>query len=125
MLYVAEFYFGDDVVLLAFDDAGVPIFHAALSDALLRGSSELKHSGVTHEFRVQTGAADIELSDNHVVWRLDRNIAAEISEYLAAHGEAKHTGHQYVDIHTPAETLVISFDEYPPEFLRRVAEERI
>ncbi|WP_458319999.1 hypothetical protein [Mycolicibacterium brisbanense] len=120
VLYAAEFK-GEDVVLLAMDAAGVPIVHSALSEAVRRGSSELRHDGVIHEFRLQTGAADIRLGTQHVLWLLDCALAVTITEYLAAHGETNKPGHHYVDIDTPAETLVLSYDEYSREFLERVS----
>jgi len=69
---------------------------------------------LTHEFLVQAGAADIELHDDHVVWRLDRAKMIEIIEKLTAmrnHGPGP--GHHYVDdMSTPTQTLVLSRDEY-------------
>ncbi|MGA9677324.1 MAG: hypothetical protein WBR28_19455 [Mycobacterium sp.] len=69
--FLPEFEYGYDAVLLTMDGAGVDTFRAALSDALDRGSSLLEHDGVTHEFRIQPGTADIDLDKTHVVWRLD------------------------------------------------------
>ena len=60
---------GEDVVLLAMDGAGVTTFVTALSDAEQRGSSQLEHDGVTHQFVIQAAAADIERGGNLVVWR--------------------------------------------------------
>lgn len=70
--YTAEFHLGDDVVVLAMDSAGIPLFRTALTDALRRGSAELRHDGITHEFQLRAGAADIELSTDHVRWLPDR-----------------------------------------------------
>ena len=96
---------GEDVVVLAMDGAGVTTFLTALRDAVHRGSSsQLEHDGVTHQFVMQTGAADIELGQNRVVWRLDHAKAVEIVE--------DRPGHNYVDISTPTNTLILSRDEY-------------
>ena len=103
---------GEDVVLLAMDGAGLNTFIAALGDAEQRGSSQLEHDGVTHQFVIQVGAADIELGENRVVWRLDHAKAVEIAEDLAVMRNNDRPGHNYVDISTPTNTLVLSRDEY-------------
>jgi hypothetical protein len=115
--FLPEFYYGDDAVLLTLDGGGVDEFKAALTGAKERGSSRLAHDGVTHEFRIEPGTADIELDPTHVVWRLDHAKAAEIIEDLAALGDegrvgGPSSGHFYVDMSTPTETLVVSRDEY-------------
>jgi len=103
---------GEDVVLLAMDGAGVTTFVTALSDAEQRGSSQLEHDGVTHQFVIQAGAADIELGDNRVVWRFDHAKAVEIVVDLTAMSNDDRPGHCYVDISSPTKTLVLSRDEY-------------
>jgi hypothetical protein len=103
---------GEDVVLLAMDGAGLNTFITALGDANQRGSSQLEHDGVTHQFVMQVGAADIELGENRVVWRLDHAKAVEIVEDLAVMRNNDRPGHNYVDISTPTNTLVLSRDEY-------------
>jgi hypothetical protein len=103
---------GEDVVLRAMDGAGVTTFVTALTDAEQRGSSQLEHDGVTHQFVIQAGAADIELGANRVVWRLDHAKAAEIVEDLTVMSNNDRPGHNYVDISTPTNTLVLSRDEY-------------
>jgi hypothetical protein len=114
---------GEDVVLLAMDTPGVKVFLAALRDALQSGSSQLQHDGITQEFRVQAGAADINFGDDLVVWQVDRATAVEIEEYLANFRGPEQPGHQYVDIHTPTETLVLSHDEYTPEYFEQLPDE--
>jgi ATPase subunit of ABC transporter with duplicated ATPase domains len=69
---------GEDVALLAMNGAGVTTFVTALRDAEQRGSSELEHDEVTHQLVIQAGAADIELGEDRVVWRLARAKAVEI-----------------------------------------------
>jgi hypothetical protein len=103
---------GEDVVLLAMDGAGVDTFITALIEAEQRGSSQLEHDGVTHQFVIQVGAADIEFGENRVVWRLDHAKAAEIVEDLTVMSNNDRPGHNYVDISTPTNTLVLSRDEY-------------
>jgi hypothetical protein len=115
--FLPEFYYGDDAVLLTLDGGGVDELHGALSDAAQRGSSRLEHNGVTHDFRIEPGRADVELDCAYVVWRLDRAKATEIIDDLAALssndgvGQVA-SGHFYVDLSTPAKTLVVSRDEY-------------
>jgi hypothetical protein len=110
--FLDDFYYGDDAVLLTMDGAGVDEFKPALDDAERHGSSRLEHDGVTHELRIEAGAANIELEKTRVVWRLDHVKAIEIIDYLAGLSNCGRAAHQYVDISTPAETLVLSRDEY-------------
>ena len=77
-----EFMYVDDVVLLAMDGDGVTTFAAALKDAEQHGSSRLEHSGVTHEFVIESGESDIELDGIRVVWRLDPAKAGEVIDDL-------------------------------------------
>lgn len=103
---------GEDVVLLAMDGAGVATLVTAFKEAAAQGASRLQHNEITHEFRVEAGAADIELDADRVVWRLDPAKAAEIIEKLDVLRSSDRPGHHYVDISQPAETLVLSRDEY-------------
>jgi hypothetical protein len=119
--FLPRFMLGEDVVMLAMDTAGAAVFHAALSDAVERGWSQLEHDGVTHEFRMEVGAADVQLGDQRVEWRLDKATAIEILEDLGASSDEP--GHHYVDIRTPAQTLVLSYDEYTPEYFEQLPQE--
>jgi hypothetical protein len=69
-----------------------------------------------HEFRIEAGAADIELQDDRVVWRLDDAKAVEINEKLTAMRHRTDAGHHYVDISKPTHTLVLSRNEYVSEY---------
>lgn len=111
---VPEFHFGDDAVVLALDGDGVADVLAAINEAIRVGSSRLQSAGVTHEFRIESGFAAVELNPTHVLWRLDGAKADEIAGDLEALSgtDGPTAGHFYVDIATPAETLVISRDEY-------------
>ncbi|MED5815297.1 hypothetical protein VST63_23300 [Mycolicibacterium sp. 050232] len=119
--FLPEFMLGDDVVMLAMDTAGAAFIHAALNDAVQHRCSQLEHDGVTHEFRIEAGAADIELGNGRVEWRLDRSTAVEILDDLAE--PTDHAGHRYVDIRTPASTLVLSYDEHTPEYFEQLRDE--
>lgn len=116
-----EFMLGEDVVMLAMDTAGAAVIYSTIDDAVQHGWSRLEHDGVTFEFRIEHGAADIEFGGSRVEWRLDRATAVEI---LADLGTADdHAGHHYVDIHTPSRTLVLSYDEYTPEYFEQLSDE--
>jgi hypothetical protein len=106
--HVSEFN-GEDVVLLAMDHAGVDTFLAALTQAEQQGSSQLQRRGRVHDFVIEAGAADIELEDDRVVWRLDHTRAVEIVEKLKVLSSSGRPGHHYVDdMFSPASTLVLS-----------------
>ena len=114
--YLAKFYFGDDAVLLTLDGGGIDKAKHAVEEARSNRSSRFVHNGVAQEFRMEPGAATVDLSPTRVVWRLDQAKAAEISEDLVAlstlSGSGRTAGHFYVDMTSPAGTLVISRDEY-------------
>lgn len=110
--YLPRFDYGHDAVLLTLDGPGLDTFRAALDDALQRGSSRLEHDSVTHEFIICAGAADVILTPTHVTWRLDTAKADEISLDLTVLSKKGRAGHNYVDMATPAPTLVVSRDEY-------------
>lgn len=104
---------GEDVVLLAADSAGLEAFLAALTEAQQHGSSRLQRSRRIHEFVIQAGAADIELDDDRVVWRMDDTKADEIIEKVKVLSSSGRPCHHYVDdMLSPTPTLVLSLDEY-------------
>lgn len=107
-----EFMFGDDVVLLAMDGAGVTTFADALKNAVQQGQSRLTHDGVTHDFFVRTGESVIELDGASVVWKFDPAKVGEVIDNLDSLAGNNRPGHQYVDIAKPTDTLVLSRDEY-------------
>jgi hypothetical protein len=99
-------------VLLAMDDAGVGDVLATVRQAAEQGSAGLDHGATSHQFLIEPGAADVELHDGSVVWRLDAAVAAEIIELLTAMHGRSDPGHHYVDISTPAQVLVLSRNEH-------------
>ncbi|NVN50293.1 hypothetical protein [Mycolicibacterium hippocampi] len=107
-----EFMFGDDVVLLAMDGAGVTTFADALKNAVQQGQSRLTHDGVTHHFFVRNGESVVELDGASVVWKFDPAKVSEVIDNLDSLSGNNRPGHQYVDISKPADTLVLSRDEY-------------
>jgi hypothetical protein len=111
--FAEGFDFGHDAVVMVMDTSGVKTFLAAVTQAEQRGSSRLVHGDTIHQFLIEPGAADIEFHDGSVVWRLDHAKAAEIIELLTEITESTNAaGHHYVDISTPAKTLVLSHNEY-------------
>lgn len=114
--FLPGFHFGDAAILLTLDGHGVGEMRAAVVDAQNNRSSHILHDGVIQEFHIEPGAASVELSPARVVWRLDAAKAAEIASDLARlsapREDGKAAGHFYVDMTSPAETLVISRDEY-------------
>lgn len=114
--FLPEFYLGDDVVLLTMDGEGVELIKAAVDQARTDRSSLLLHDGVEQTFQIEPGAASVELSPERVVWHLDEDKAAEIADYLtvlsAPRDGGTTAGHFYVDMTSPADTLVVSRDEY-------------
>jgi hypothetical protein len=104
---------GEDVVLLAVDGDGLESFLAAVTQAQRHGSGRVQRRRRLHDFVIEAGAADIDLTDDRVVWRLDRAIAVEIIEKLTVLTNSTGPGHHYVDdMRSPAATLVLSKDEY-------------
>jgi hypothetical protein len=109
--FMPEFDYGDDAVLLTMDGEGVDTFLTTLREAIRRGSSQIDHDGVTHVLQIREGSADIDLQQTRVVWLLDLSTAREIEldlNVLSKEG----AGHNYIDMSTPAPTLVVSRDEY-------------
>ena len=113
-----EFYLGDDVVLLAADREGIEPFESALADTTKKekASSHLTASGTSHEFHIGGSEARVELIKGHVIWRLSDEKACEILDRLAGLKASKVPSHHYVDINSPAETLILSVEEYLDAF---------
>lgn len=105
---------GEDVALLAVDFEGLALFVSALAEALQNGASRLQRRVRSHEFVIAEGAADIDIEDQCVIWRLDHAKACEILQKARTLGRAGAcTGHHYVDdMKSPAGTLVMSLNEY-------------
>lgn len=102
---------GETVVLLAMDSDGLDAFRSALARAGAK-PSQLTHSGTIHEFAIEDGDPAVELQAGHVKWRFAQSKLAEVIEKLDAMKETPGPCHHYVDISSPAETLVLSRDEY-------------
>jgi hypothetical protein len=112
--YVPEFYFGDDVVLLAADREGIDAFERSLSEAASRKPAlqPLISCETVHEFIIGAVETRIELEVGCVIWHLPEAKASEIIEKVAVLKAAPHPSHHYVEIDCPVKTLVLSIDEY-------------
>lgn len=105
---------GDTVVLLAMDTGGLDDFRATVAQAIQKahGSLQVMHADVTHVFAIEDGKTDVELKQRHVTWRFSPLKLTEVLEKLDAMKVSPGPCHHYVDISSPAETLVLSRDEY-------------
>jgi hypothetical protein len=105
---------GDTVVLMAMDKSGLDDFRAAVAQAIHKahGSLQVMIAEVTHVFAIEGGKTDIELKQRHVTWRFSPSKLTEVLEKLDAMKASPGPCHHYVDILSPAETLVLSRDEY-------------
>ncbi len=114
MKLVPEFYLGDDVVLLAADREGLDAFERALSEAVMKQNTPVDFisAGVRHEFVLGKPGARVDLQENSVIWHLPDQKASEILDELASLKAAPDPSHHFVDIDNPAETLILSVDEY-------------
>ncbi len=102
---------GETVVLLAMDSDGLGTFRSALAQTGKK-PSKLFHAGMIHEFALTDGNSEVELQAGHVKWCLAQSKLDELIEKLSAMEKAPGPCHHYVDISRPAETLVLSRDEY-------------
>lgn len=107
------FHFGDPAVLVAMDATGLDVLMGGLDQVLQHGVWRLDHHGTVHTFAVDAGASDVELDGDRVQWRLDRATVIEMVAKLHALQAEGRPGHHYVDFRSPADTLVLSLDEYP------------
>lgn len=111
---IPEFHFGDDAVLLAADREGLDAFERALSDAATKQNMpvDLRSEGIRHEFVLGRTEARVELQAHYIIWHMSDQKVSEILEKLASLKAAPGPSHHYVDIDNPAETLILSVDEY-------------
>lgn len=107
-----DFLHGEDVVLVAMTRNGLEAFSTTIEQALEQGRSRLDHAGTTHEVRIHTGDSGVELTDRYLAWQFDSSTTKEVIDKLTALKAAEGPAHQYVDISSPVDTLVLSLDEY-------------
>ena len=117
MANIREFrdFKGDDVVLLWLTRGELPALRHALATARIDG-----HATLTF------GACNLVLKTHHAT---GVNLSAAAAEICFTDADGEHLnglldgllqgtgpGHQYIDIDWPVPTLMISIDEYPPNF---------
>jgi hypothetical protein len=114
--FIPKFYMGeDDAVLVSLDREGVAELEAAIRRASQAGGSPdvLRADGTTHRFEVKQGARAIAFRDREVVWQLSRELMQELADKLSSMRACPRPCHNYIDIASPAELLILSVDEYP------------
>jgi hypothetical protein len=112
---IASGFKGETVVLLAMNANGLTAFMSAIVDAIRPRDGEplqVAISGVSHIIAVKNDRADVELRPSKVTWCFSAAKLGEIFGKLEAMKWAPGPCHHFVDITSPAETLILSRDEY-------------
>ncbi len=103
---------GDPAILLNTDQDGIRMFQMAVSLAHDNGEATFEFEGIIHRVVREDGAADIELGTRRVTWSFDDAGLAEMLDLMVPMVNSSRPGHQYVDLKSPVEVLVLSHDEY-------------
>ncbi|WP_235660268.1 hypothetical protein, partial [Mycobacteroides abscessus] len=91
---------------------GLRVFESALRTAQEAGRSSFDSGGVVNQIVRQKGSADIEFSQQVIVWRFDDEKLSELIALTESLTGAESAAHQYIDINSPTSTLVISVGEH-------------
>jgi hypothetical protein len=111
--FFSEFDCGDDVVLVAADRDGMRMFQSAVRSAHDDGAASFEFDAIKHHVVRQDSAADIKLGPQTVVWRFDDTKLVELLNLIEPLVDIIKPGHNYLDdLTSPAETLILSVDEY-------------
>jgi hypothetical protein len=110
--FFSEFDCGYDAVLVGADRNGMRMLQSAVRSAHDDGAASFEFDAIEHHVVRQDGAADIELGSQTVVWRFDDAQLVEMLDLIEPLVDTEGAGHQYVDLNSPAETLILSVDEY-------------
>jgi hypothetical protein len=111
--FFSEFDCGDDVVLVVADRDGMRIFQSAVRSAHDEGAASFEFDAIKHRIVRQDTAADIELGSQNVMWRFDDTKLIEMLNLIEPLVDIIKPGHNYLDdLNSPAETLILSVDEY-------------
>jgi hypothetical protein len=111
--FFSDFDDGDAVVLIGADRDGMRTFQSAVRAAHDGGVASFELEEVKHRVVRQDGAADIELGSQNVVWRFDDSKLIEMLNLIEPLVDIIKPAHNYVDdLNSPAETLILSVDEY-------------
>jgi hypothetical protein len=111
--FFSDFDCGDDVVLVDADRNGMRMFQSAVRCAHEDGAASFEIEKIKHQIVRQDGAADIEFGSHTVVWRFDDVKLVELLNLIEPLVDAIKPAHNYLDdLHSPAETLILSVDQY-------------
>jgi hypothetical protein len=101
------------VVLVCTDRDGMRMFQSAVRSAHDDGAASFAFDAIKHRVVRQDGAADIELGSQNVVWRFDDAKLVEMLNLIEPLVDIIKPAHNYLDdLNSPAETLILSVDEY-------------
>jgi hypothetical protein len=109
--FFSEFDCGYDAVLVGADRDGMHMLQSAVRSARDNGSANFEVDTIEHHIIRQDGAADIELGPENVVWRFDDAALTEMLDLIEPLVEIIKPAHNYLDLNSPAETLILSVDE--------------
>jgi hypothetical protein len=110
--FFPDFDLGDAVVLVGADRDGMRMFQSAVRSAHEDGAASFEFDAIKHSVVRQDGAADIELGSQTVVWRFDDGKLLETLDLIEPLVDTEGPGHQYVDLNSPVDLLILSVDEY-------------
>ena len=89
------------------------MFQSAVRSAHDDGAASFAFDAIKHRVVRQDGAADIELGSQNVVWRFDDAKLVEMLNLIEPLVDIIKPAHNYLDdLNSPAETLILSVDEY-------------
>ena len=89
------------------------MFQSAVRSAHDDGAASFEIGAIKHHVVREDGAADIELSSQSVVWRFDDKKLVELLKLVEPLVDITKPAHNYLDdLNAPAETLILSVDQY-------------
>jgi hypothetical protein len=103
---------GDPAILLNTDRDGIRMFQSAVRRVHQDGDATFEFDGISHQLLREDGAADMEIGPRNVIWRFDSAALVELLDLIQPLVDASRPCHQYVDLNSPVEVLVMSVDEY-------------
>jgi hypothetical protein len=110
--FFSDFDEGYDAVLVGADREGIRMLQSAVRSAHDNGTASFEFDTITHHIVRQDGAADIELGPQTVVWRFGDAQLIEMLDLIEPLVDIIKPAHNYLDLNSPAETLILSVDEY-------------
>jgi hypothetical protein len=111
--FFSDFDCGYDAVLVGADRDGMRMFQSAVRSAHDDGAASFEFNAIKHHIVRQDGAADIELGTQTIAWRFDDTKLIEMLNLIEPLVDIAKPAHNYLDdLNRPAETLILSVDEY-------------